>query len=221
MFRRITLLIFALTVTLTAAGVSAFPTQAQTYCMTVPSRLMIGAQGVVTPGLPNVLRDQPVPGGGAILAYIPASGVFTVVDGPECNNGITWWQVDYDGVIGWTPEGQWSTYWTEPAVDSEVTASPAAATAPTTTTTPTQCLLAPRLTVNAPAQVTPGLPNRVRVAPTFAGRVLGLIPGGGVFTVLSEPECADGVYWYQVDYNGLIGWTAEGRNTTYWLAPQG
>ena len=69
--------------------------------------------------------------------------------------------------------------------------------------------------------MTPGLPNRVRVAPTFAARVLGLIPGGGVFTVLTEGVCADGVYWYQVDYNGLIGWTAEGRNSTYWLAPQG
>ncbi|MBK9750918.1 MAG: SH3 domain-containing protein [Chloroflexi bacterium] len=217
MFRRITLLIFALTVTLTAAGVSVFPTYAQTYCMSVTSRLAIGAHGVVTPGLPNVLRDQPVPGGGAILAYIPAGGVFTVVDGPECNNGITWWQVDYDGIVGWTPEGQWSTYWTEPAVNSEATASPAASVP----TTPTQCTLAPRLTINDPAQVTPGLPNRVRVAPTFAARVLGLIPGGGVFTVLTEGVCADSVYWYQVDYNGLIGWTAEGRNTTYWLAPQG
>lgn len=202
MFRRIIILIFALVL----AGMSAAPSDAQAYCMSVTSRLYPGAQGRVTPGLPNVVRVEPVQGNGnAILAYIPAGDVFTVLSGPACGNGITWWQVEYSGVIGWTPEGQWSTYWTEPVY--------------TPTPTPVVCSLPPRLLPGSWARVTPGLPNRLRAEAGFSGRVLGYIPAGGYFSVLSDPVCVGNVYWYQVNYNGLIGWTAEGRGYTYWLEP--
>ena len=29
-----------------------------------------------------------------------------VLSGPVCANGLTWWQVNYRGMIGWTVEGQ-------------------------------------------------------------------------------------------------------------------
>ena len=207
MFRRPLFFLFALTLALAAAGVSALPTAAQSYCMSVSSRLYIGAQGVVTPGLPNVLRAQPAQGTGGILAYIPAGGIFTVLSGPTCNNGITWWEVNYSGVSGWTPEGQWSTYWTEPVYT------------PTPAPTSTVCDLRPRLAPGMTAHVTPGLPNRVRSSPGYNGRVLGYIPERGSFTVLSQPAWVTGTYWYQVNYNGLVGWTAEGSGCTYWLEP--
>jgi uncharacterized protein YraI len=56
-------------------------------------------------------------GPGSSTAYvgeIPPGGVFTVLDGPRCASGMAWWQVSYNGLTGWTPEGQGSEYWVEP-----------------------------------------------------------------------------------------------------------
>lgn len=81
----------------------------------LPSRLVVGKLGRVTPGKPNNFRDGP-----SITAKkigeIPGSGVFEVVSGPVCDaaNRLAWWQVRYAGVTGWTAEGQDNTYWTEP-----------------------------------------------------------------------------------------------------------
>jgi hypothetical protein len=50
--------------------------------------------------------------------------------------------------------------------------------------------------------------------------VIGEIPGGASFTIVGGPQCgAEGWLWWQVNYNGTIGWTAEGDTTTYWLEP--
>jgi hypothetical protein len=79
----------------------------------LPPRLVIGKQGRVTPGLPNNIRQGP----GSSTTYvgeIPPGGVFTVLDGPRCASGMAWWQVNYNGLIGWTPEGQGTEYWVEP-----------------------------------------------------------------------------------------------------------
>lgn len=205
MNRRTLFLVFALLLSM-GMRVSVTHAQAQTTCMSAPTRLAVGMQGRVTPGLPNVLRAEPVQGGNTILAYIPAGGVFAVLAGPACGGGITWWQVSYNGVTGWTPEGQWSTYWAEPVLS-------------TPTPDPAVCALPPRLAPGVSAVVTPGLPNRMRVEPALSGRFMLFIPAGAAFQVLSAPVCANGMYWYQVNYNGAIGWTAEGRGSTYWLQP--
>jgi hypothetical protein len=77
-----------------------------------------------------------------------------------------------------------------------------------------------RLTVGLVARVTPGDPNNVRDQPSRSGRVVGQIPGNGVFAVLEGPTCADGFAWYRVDYQGeVIGWTVEGTSTTYFTEP--
>jgi hypothetical protein len=77
-----------------------------------PSRLVVGGLGHVTPGDPNDLRATP---GGASIGKIPGGAAFTVLQGPVCSpNGIAWWQVNYNGQIGWTAEGQGSTYFLEP-----------------------------------------------------------------------------------------------------------
>jgi uncharacterized membrane protein YgcG len=78
------------------------------------SRLQINGSGRVLPGLPNNLRAQPTSTSKA-LGQIPAGGVFTVLDGPSCGDqGVLYWLVSYNGVQGWTGEGQGSTYWVEP-----------------------------------------------------------------------------------------------------------
>lgn len=77
-----------------------------------------------------------------------------------------------------------------------------------------------RLIVGQIARVTPGDPNNVRDQPNRGGRVVGQIPGDGVFAVLEGPTCADGFAWYRVDYRGqVIGWTVEGTSSTYFTEP--
>lgn len=88
----------------------------------LPSRLIIGEYGRITPGDPNRLRESP---GGRVIAQIYAGEVFKVLDGPVCGIastglGLAWWKVEYtsprDGrtYIGWTAEGSGSTYWVDP-----------------------------------------------------------------------------------------------------------
>lgn len=79
-------------------------------------RLSIGVQGRVSAGgIPNLVRDQPGSSGNT-LGQIPPSDAFTVLDGPRCSllDKIVWWQVNYNGLIGWTAEGQDGEYWLEP-----------------------------------------------------------------------------------------------------------
>lgn len=82
----------------------------------LPPRLVVGTQArVETGGLPNLLRDQPG-SSGRLLGQIPSGDVFTVLDGPRCSllDKIIWWQVNYNGTIGWTAEGDDGDYWLEP-----------------------------------------------------------------------------------------------------------
>jgi uncharacterized protein YraI len=84
---------------------------------------------------------------------------------------------------------------------------------------PVDCFPASRLSDGGQGRVTPGLPNSVRANPSTSSQWLGLIPGSAVFTIISQPVCADGIRWWQVNYNGLIGWTGESQNGVYWVEP--
>jgi hypothetical protein len=78
----------------------------------LPSRLVVGGQGHVLPDGPNRVRIEPA---GAVIGRIPEGESFAVLTGPRCtSNHIAWWKVDYNGLVGWTPEGQGLEYWLEP-----------------------------------------------------------------------------------------------------------
>lgn len=87
--------------------------------------------------------------------------------------------------------------------------------------TPLPCALSPRLEIGTSAAVTPGEPNWVHRQPARSTEKLGEIPGGEQVTVLDGPRCdlATQMNYWQVDYDGLIGWTSEGLNGEYWLEP--
>lgn len=179
----------------------------------LPTRLTVGGQGRVTPGLPNVIRTAPgtqaTGASSVVIGQIPGGGVFSVLGGPACGTDRRWWWlVNYSGTVGWTAEGEGSTYWVEPWSGGPVTACPGA--------------LPSRLLPGSLGAVTlvPPLPNRVRTAPDFNAYVIGLIPPGGVFAVISGPYCNQNAAFWQVNYGGMIGWTAEGDATTYWLEPR-
>jgi hypothetical protein len=173
-------------------------------CAAPAPRLTAGGQGRVTPGLPNIIRNNPWKGSGSVsLGQIPAGGVFTVIEGPRCSNNINWWRVTYNGVTGWTGEGELSSYWVEPFGGNNACTG----------------VLPTRLRVGGWGRVTPGLPNTIRNSAAISSRRLGQIPAGGVFSIMAGPVCANGIAWWQVSYNNIVGWTAEGRWGEYWVEP--
>lgn len=66
-----------------------------------------------------------------------------------------------------------------------------------------------------------GVPNRVRAEPNIEAEVLTQMPPGAFFIIVGGPECGpdDQLRWWQVSYNGLVGWTAEGEGDEYYIAP--
>lgn len=89
-------------------------TSAQQICSgSLSSRLAVGHTARVTSGVPNNLRSSPE--NGAIIGKIPGLGEFEILGGPVCGaaNGLTWWNVRYNGQEGWTAEGDTQEYWLE------------------------------------------------------------------------------------------------------------
>jgi hypothetical protein len=88
--------------------------------------------------------------------------------------------------------------------------------------TPTACGSAPAprlLALELGRVVEGGVANNLRAEPSVTAMVVGQMPPGAVFNVLSQSECADGYRWYQVVYRGDVGWTAEGSGDDYFLEP--
>lgn len=82
-----------------------------------PGRLAIGMQGVVTPGgVANRIRENPSKKDGAVIGYMPPDSQFIVVDGPICDpdDQIRWWKVNFNGLLGWTAEGEKDEYYLAP-----------------------------------------------------------------------------------------------------------
>ncbi len=79
---------------------------------TIPTRFEVGVPGYVTYDLGLRMRTNP---GGTQLETLDLGQQFTVVDGPVCQSGQTWWELDLDisgredGGRGWVAEG--STYY--------------------------------------------------------------------------------------------------------------
>jgi hypothetical protein len=96
---------FAVIAVLLIAAQSLAFAQSDGACPGFNSRLSFGMTARVTPGAANNVRS----GAGRNfdrIGQIPAGGVFVVLAGPMCADGFTWWQVEYDGLVGWTTEGE-------------------------------------------------------------------------------------------------------------------
>lgn len=191
------------------------PTLTPTPECTLRTRMSIGAGGrtVLVPSASTHVRSEP--GSSAtIVETIPAGQTFDVLDGPECVEGMQWWEIEGFGVEGtwkgWIGEGIDDNYQIEPFETNGVL-----------------CLGAdpPRLTPGETVRVKdqPPLANRVRKSPEVeTGNTIGEIPPGRQVEVISGPVCdPDGLNWrwWYVNYNGLTGWTAEGQPGEYWLEP--
>lgn len=179
---------------------------------TVPP-VLTGAYATVTGAYRLNVRATPDPINGAILTKINRLESYPIVGR---NANTTWWQLNVNGTIGWVNARFVTAYNT-----SGVPVSGGGVVVPTATPIAINCSTAPapRLTAGRYGRVTPGLPNNIRSQPNSSAQLLGQVPPGAIFAVLSSPTCASGLYWYQVNYNGLVGWTPEGGSGQYWVEP--
>lgn len=170
----------------------------------------------VSTGALNV-RAVPDPVNGQILTRIYRGQTYAVVG----RSGLsTWWQLDVNGTIGWVngnyvrvQNGQNAPVTWNGHTGDVATPGPQLPVV--------QCpgFALSRLTPGGWGRVTPGLPNNLRAQPTAASAWVGSVPGGAAFTVVTGPVCGYNTAWWQVSYNGVVGWTMEGYGSTYWLAP--
>lgn len=169
------------------------------------------ATATVTGAFRLNVRNAPSAINTTVLTKISRNETYPIVGR---NARGTWYQINVNGVVGW--------------VNARYVTANNAANVPITdgtvtnpTVTPSTCTGAPtpRLVVGRTGRVLPGLPNNIRQQPSASSTRLGQIPPGGIFTVLSAPTCAGGYYWWQVNYNGIIGYTPEGGNGEYFLEP--
>jgi Tol biopolymer transport system component len=117
--RRPILFLLILTLLCTAAFAQDNPT-----CEGAPpSRLVIGGQGRATPGPATNLRATPSTRG-TFVGQVSEGQIFDVLDGPVCADGYAWWQITFDGLVGWTAEGLPREYWLEPYPPPEPTPTP-------------------------------------------------------------------------------------------------
>lgn len=182
-------------------------TQAQTDCPV--TRLTVGGQGQVAPGTANRLRSAPSTSGEQV-GQIPGGSIFEVLEGPECAGGFLWWRVQYENVTGWTVEGNASEYFVDPVVPADEPTPTATAPAPIT-----ECALPTQLAVGRAGRTTSNTPSRLRDNP--GGAQIGQIDPLDTFQILEGPTCVDGINWWRVEVNGVVGWTAEGMDGTYFI----
>lgn len=84
----------------------------------LPPRIGIGGGSarVVSETITNRLRAQPSVDARQIGEIAPGSIIDAIVDGPACHGPWVWWQVEINGLVGWTVESDvnYNYYYLEP-----------------------------------------------------------------------------------------------------------
>jgi hypothetical protein len=221
-----------------AESITNFESQAaQTTCAGSPPTRMVGAQRGRVAQRFSTLRAAI--GSDQVLAIMPGGATFNVVSGPVCGGfgSYTWYQVNYNGLVGWVTEGAvysiwgYNQYWIEPLDRGGATFTP---TVPPPTSTPRPPTVTPTLWPTS-AAACPGAPaprlvvgGRARVAESYSSLragihsdyILRIMRPADTIEVLAGPFCGFGPYnWWQVRSANLVGYATEGTGSTYWLAP--
>ncbi len=73
------------------------------------------------PPVSSRVREQPTVKG-KYLRDVPPGEFVTIINGPRCADGYTWWQIKQkNGLTGWTAEGDKTSYWLVPSVTPAAT----------------------------------------------------------------------------------------------------
>ncbi len=99
-------------------SVASPPTAVVTCPGSLPAQLIPGQQGYVSSETANNVRQAPGTSNPKVGQIQPGTS-FTVLDGPTCADGYTWFKIDANGLIGWTAESGDGDYWIAPG-DGEV-----------------------------------------------------------------------------------------------------
>lgn len=82
----------------------------------MPSRLILPGSGyVLSPAGDQQLFAEPA-ASSAVIGIVPAGANFELINGPTCAENTAWWQVSYNGALGWLMEGMGDTYFLIPPV---------------------------------------------------------------------------------------------------------
>lgn len=217
MVRKLLGLAVIFTLVLAAALSASAQSNGDMVCAGSPPTRMVGESTGRVARVFSSLRDGVASNN--VLKILSHGDTFSILDGPVCDEKpgkLTWWQVDYNGTVGWVSEGQvrsiWGNnlYWIEPVGDPPTTPPPSPEP-------PCNASPATRLDGASQGQVAQ-VYSSIRSA-IGSPNVLKVMPGGAVFDILDGPVCAGPHYWYQVSYDGTTGWSTEGYRSTYWLEP--
>ena len=137
----------------------------------------------------DALNFRAQPGlNGDVAAILPPGLQATVVSGPTIADNFTWYQLDANGVTGWS-------------------AGEFLAPAGTVLSFAFQAPAAPLFPVGSPVVVADGDLN-VRAEAGLDGATQEQLVTGTAATIVAGPTATDGYTWYQLDVNGITGWSA-------------
>ncbi|MBR6089587.1 MAG: hypothetical protein IKP86_06615 [Anaerolineaceae bacterium] len=128
-----------------------------------------------------------------------------IIGGPECVNGVVWWEIEFLGYTGWSMEGKDGTYYLgKTAVPIKTEPDPA------------ETLSSSKLKIGDTVEIvnTSGLqmlqkPNGNSIGvQAFPGKTAKITDG---------PKVENGIVWWEIDFLGYRGWCMEGKNGTTWL----
>ena len=137
----------------------------------------------------DALNFRAEPGlNGDVAAILPPGLQATVVAGPTTADSFTWYQLDANGVTGWS-------------------AGEFLAPAGTVLSFAFQAPAAPLFPVGSPVVVADGDLN-VRAEAGLAGTIQDQLVTGTAATIIDGPTAVYGYTWYQLDVNGITGWSA-------------
>lgn len=181
----------------------------------------------------NRFRELPT-SHSTLIGMIPVGGMFEIIDGPRCADGYRWWNVVYDGLTGWTSDGEGDVHYFEvvagpslatPAATATATATPRATSTPRATTTATPnpeatptaisgCVLAPTRVIARNQWVVVSSaderPSNFRYLPGLDSQIVAQIETGTRIYVTAGPRCVDGYRWWRVRFDGMVGWVGDG-----------
>lgn len=182
-------------------------------------RLAVDTSGKVEEGgVPNRVRANPTISA-EILFQLQPGDRFTIIDGPQCGNGIVWWYIEQNGQYGWTAESDadQGEYYLAPIETADVSAAdyPCPANFAGYVT--------PRVQRTDPtASVVPTYNLNMFAMPSTSSTLLTSIPGGTSFgMILDGPACNEGIVWWRVTLGERDGWVPESdvQQQQYFIEP--
>lgn len=191
------------------------------------------------------LKMRKTPGGAETGIQAFSGKDVKILNGPVCENGVVWFEIDFLGYQGWSMEGKDGTYYLR---EAEVKPVSTPTSVPANEQTDSPGNTAPAAVPAAPAQsaqnsgnegeMTVGLcrkPTRlklgdaVQLTPETTGLQMymtaygkpydgvAIFPGKSA-KVTDGPKCEDGSVWWEVDFLGHRGWVRENNYSgTYYL----